>query len=246
MISFLRKIRKSLINSGSAKKYLFYAFGEILLVVFGILIALQINNWNENRKERILEKEVLHEVLGTIEANISNLEDMITGYDYYNPSGLLVYEFLNTGDMNLEINPGDWQRALMNRANIRLQSAGYESLKNNGFSIIKNSTLKNEILKLFEEANADLERKMEWGNTVRPDLDPFTLEHFAKNKDSEGKISFGLLPRDKESLLTNYYYIGLIETAIGQRGFYKNAYSVLKEESKKVRDLIKEELKIEK
>ncbi len=57
MLTFLRKIRKSLIESGSTRKYFLYAIGEITLVVIGILIALQINNWNESRKnhERIRE-----------------------------------------------------------------------------------------------------------------------------------------------------------------------------------------------
>jgi len=51
MLTLLRKIRKSLLESGSTQKYILYAIGEIVLVVIGILIALQINNWNENRKK---------------------------------------------------------------------------------------------------------------------------------------------------------------------------------------------------
>ena len=54
MFTFLRKIRKSLIESGSTGKYLVYAVGEIALVVIGILIALQVNNWNENQKNESL------------------------------------------------------------------------------------------------------------------------------------------------------------------------------------------------
>ncbi len=50
MITLLRKIRMSLIRSESFHKYLLYALGEILLVMIGILLALQVNNWNENRK----------------------------------------------------------------------------------------------------------------------------------------------------------------------------------------------------
>jgi hypothetical protein len=50
MIKFFKNIRKTLINDGKTGNYLKYAIGEIILVIIGILIALQINNWNENRK----------------------------------------------------------------------------------------------------------------------------------------------------------------------------------------------------
>ncbi|WP_370476952.1 DUF6090 family protein [Tamlana flava] len=56
MIKFFRHIRKNLLNEGKTSKYLKYAIGEIVLVVIGILIALQINNWNEQRKLQKLEK----------------------------------------------------------------------------------------------------------------------------------------------------------------------------------------------
>jgi len=59
MIKFFRDIRKSLINQGRAANYLKYAIGEIVLVVIGILIALQINNWNENRKTELKIKNSL-------------------------------------------------------------------------------------------------------------------------------------------------------------------------------------------
>jgi hypothetical protein len=50
MLQFFRKIRYDLINNNKTGKYLKYAIGEILLVPIGILLALQVNNWNENRK----------------------------------------------------------------------------------------------------------------------------------------------------------------------------------------------------
>ena len=52
MIKFFRSIRKTLLSEGKKSKYFKYAIGEIVLVVIGILIALQINNWNENRKSQ--------------------------------------------------------------------------------------------------------------------------------------------------------------------------------------------------
>jgi len=66
MIKFFRRIRQSLLSEGKLKKYFFYAIGEILLVVIGILIALQINNWNEGRKnaanEIILIKNIIEDL----------------------------------------------------------------------------------------------------------------------------------------------------------------------------------------
>ena len=59
MIKFFRKIRQNLIMENKTGKYIKYAIGEIVLVVIGILIALQINNWNNNQKANIEEKEIL-------------------------------------------------------------------------------------------------------------------------------------------------------------------------------------------
>ncbi|MCB0383638.1 MAG: hypothetical protein KDD05_10200 [Psychroserpens sp.] len=59
MIKFFRHIRKSLISEGKTSKYLKYAVGEIILVVIGILIALQINNWNQDRINRLEKKDLL-------------------------------------------------------------------------------------------------------------------------------------------------------------------------------------------
>jgi len=53
MIKFFRKIRYDLMEKNKTGKYLKYAIGEIILVVIGILVALQINTWNEEKKERL-------------------------------------------------------------------------------------------------------------------------------------------------------------------------------------------------
>ena len=59
MIKFFRHIRQKLLSEDRFSKYLLYAIGEIVLVVIGILIALQINNWNENRINNKLELQYL-------------------------------------------------------------------------------------------------------------------------------------------------------------------------------------------
>ena len=57
MIKFFRKIRQNLLSEGKTGKYLKYAIGEIILVVIGIFIAIQLNNLNEERKLKIKEGE---------------------------------------------------------------------------------------------------------------------------------------------------------------------------------------------
>ena len=59
MIKFFRNIRQNLLSEGKTSRYLKYAIGEVVLVVIGILIALQINNWNEQRKLHLKEKSFL-------------------------------------------------------------------------------------------------------------------------------------------------------------------------------------------
>ncbi|MDX1591203.1 MAG: DUF6090 family protein [Balneolaceae bacterium] len=84
MITLFRRIREKLIASGSLTKYLLYAIGEILLVVIGILIALQVNNWNEERKAKNDEEALLQNVMSTIYADSLNFENSILTLDQVN------------------------------------------------------------------------------------------------------------------------------------------------------------------
>ena len=77
MIKFFRHIRRSLINQNKMGKYFKYAIGEILLVVIGILIALQINNWNEGRKDRAKEQELLVQLQSEYQSNLDQLDQKI-------------------------------------------------------------------------------------------------------------------------------------------------------------------------
>jgi len=74
MIKFFRKIRQNMIKENKASKYLLYAIGEIALVVIGILIAISINNWNENNKLAKKEATLLISLQKEIEANINILK----------------------------------------------------------------------------------------------------------------------------------------------------------------------------
>ena len=70
MIKFFRKIRQNLLSEGKTGKYFKYAIGEIVLVVIGILIALQINNWNESDKEQSMIKKYAASLILDLEGDI--------------------------------------------------------------------------------------------------------------------------------------------------------------------------------
>ena len=77
MLKFFRKIRQNLLMENKTGKYLKYAIGEIILVVLGILIALQINNANEERKIRKQELHYLENLKTDLKLNITELEEYI-------------------------------------------------------------------------------------------------------------------------------------------------------------------------
>jgi len=78
MIKLFRNLRKNLLAEGKTTNYLKYAIGEIVLVVIGILIALQINNWNEQRKERIQEKIYLKRIEVELSTDLENILNSIS------------------------------------------------------------------------------------------------------------------------------------------------------------------------
>ena len=73
MIKLFRNIRKNLLNEGKTTKYFKYAIGEIILVVIGILIALQINNWNSLQNDRDIEQSALKNLKTEFEENLEQL-----------------------------------------------------------------------------------------------------------------------------------------------------------------------------
>ncbi|WP_299122820.1 DUF6090 family protein [uncultured Winogradskyella sp.] len=73
MITFFRKIRQNLIQQNKISKYFKYAIGEIVLVVIGILIALQINNWNESKNQNLELNDALQSIANGVQSDLREL-----------------------------------------------------------------------------------------------------------------------------------------------------------------------------
>jgi hypothetical protein len=78
MLKFFRKIRQKLLSENRFSKYLIYAVGEIILVVIGILIALQVNNWNEQRKLENTGQKYIHEIYKELKTERTNIGSILS------------------------------------------------------------------------------------------------------------------------------------------------------------------------
>ena len=78
MLPFFRNIRRKLLEKTALRKYLLYALGEITLVVLGILIAIQVNNWNENRMDQARTNKFLTNLKSALEDDVRSLDATIS------------------------------------------------------------------------------------------------------------------------------------------------------------------------
>ena len=96
MIKFFRKIRYDLMEKNKTGKYLKYAIGEIILVMIGILLALQINNWNESQKMNKWEHRFLIDLKSELKSNLLQLESIDTNHKTVGNACIELKELLKT------------------------------------------------------------------------------------------------------------------------------------------------------
>ena len=150
MLTFLRKIRRSLIDSNSGRKYILYAIGEIALVVIGILIALQINNWNEAVKEKHIEKELLLELKMDLNETLTDLKSDIFTVNWILAVTDSLYQDIyvkkdsETGPYKVPF----WYTFV--GGSLYSKQSAYQSIQSRGIHIIKNSNLRNAISDFYE------------------------------------------------------------------------------------------------
>jgi hypothetical protein len=204
MIKFFRKIRYDLMEQNKTGKYLKYAFGEILLVVIGILIALQINNLNEARKTRTKEVAYLKNIKVDLNLSILEIEDFIARRNAQIKAGNRVIEYYNgkpVANWNAYnkdiISIYAWERFF------QIDNTFQELINSGNLAIISNDSIKNGLL------NLDVfYKKLKYNE-----------DHF--RYDAEVTLyepSYGML--DINSMANNFYY-QLSDGKMGEKGDLK-------------------------
>ncbi|MDX1470920.1 MAG: DUF6090 family protein [Flavobacteriaceae bacterium] len=171
MIKFFRLIRMRLLSENKAIKYLLYAFGEIILVVIGILIALQINNWNERKKEYNLGNRYLEDIKSDLEKDVAQaefiLKEHINSISLINSidSTLLKKEFHQPKEFEWffnRVDTTDISYIFYRGYSFRPVNGAYNSLISDGKSgLIKNRQLFQQIQEIYAELNLRLESNYE-------------------------------------------------------------------------------------
>ncbi len=183
MLRFFRRIRRKLMEGGNLKSYLFYTIGEIALLVVGILIALQINNWNEERKSSEKEQIILKDLYKDLESNALILQDDIRqAKQMIHQIEFIIRHFEN--NLTYSDSLATYLPSMAWTYQLTLVSSAFESLKSSGFDVIQSNELKLQIIKLFDH---EYNSVSQWVNIL------------SVEKYKEFKHVFTALPRGETS-----------------------------------------------
>jgi len=238
MIKFFRKIRYDLMEKNKTGKYFKYAIGEIVLVVFGILIALQINNWNESRKERVIETKVLNEIYANLEIDISNLKLKIDETNTFKLANKKVLEHLEN-KTPLTDSLKFYYARLGGFGNFRPITVGYENLKSNGADIIQNDSLRADISELYDF------KYFYFVEDIVYAIENFRVaksENYYDNVMLTGGIFQSAEPYNLEEIRNDEKFKGFIKSSVVVLNFINYRRTIGIEQIEEVMELINEEL----
>ncbi len=149
MLKFFRKIRYDLMEKNKTGRYLKYAVGEIILVVIGILIALQINNWNQKRIASVEEIHMLKALKIGLEADYADLKFNEKRIQSSIASANKVIYYLENDLPYIDSIP-DYIGDMMFPVIFVHSTSAFEALKSKGINLIKNDSLRDEIISVYD------------------------------------------------------------------------------------------------
>lgn len=217
--------------------YLLYAIGEIILVVIGILMALQINNWNENRKKVKKEKEVLQQFNNELHEDLIILDEIIAKNNFIIKS---CTELIKHLEKDLPYNDGlslyfdGWANPNV----LEFNRSTYQNLITIGPELIGNQNLRKEILKLY---NFSYKKAITFNDYFRGDFHSFIAPIQLRNVEPVewGKSS---VPIDYENLKKNILFINALKWSKNGHQSNNREFKKLYESVVKLTNKIKTEL----
>ena len=174
MIKLFRKNRQQWLVNNKFFKYLIYAIGEIFLVVIGILIAIQINNWNGERKDLIKEQQILSQLKEEYEANLRQLDEKMLMRSRIIQSSIEVLTYIdNPINTNFD--------SIISKLGVIITDPTFDPIKNDliisgNLRLIKNERLKRLLSNWSSDVLQLQEVEIEWQKMRTDMFVPFIIK----------------------------------------------------------------------
>ena len=214
-------------------KYFKYAIGEIILVVIGILIALQINNWNEAKKTKEKERQVLTEIGSDLNYILTDFDEII---EITNNASTSIKSLIVVFETNQKHH--DSLSYFINGTNsydeVDFKMSGYQSLISIGTDLIEDTNIRSKAGTFYtstiqDTKGANDEVKMDYHEYM---LD-FYRKYFTTQFDEEDKKT--LVPNDFEALKANREFIQSLKTYLNINKYYLEKLKTGKEEASQLK-----------
>jgi uncharacterized protein DUF6090 len=224
MIKFFRKIRYELMSenqtkrqAGNTGRYFKYAFGEILLVVIGILIALSINNWNEGNKSIKKGHDILVDVRENVVSNtIQFQDDIAVNKNVINSIDIILKNItvtkIYTDSLDRHLRFASWW------STTKWKSSGYKALVDHGVDIIESKALRNSIIDLYEFIYPEVleNTRLQEGNWIA--MLPYWLELLDRNaSDFSSPDQHTAKPFDYQEMVNSKMFRSILSWMRSQR-----------------------------
>jgi hypothetical protein len=237
MIKFFRHFRQAMIKDNRVSKYMLYAVGEIVLVVIGILIALQINNWNGAQKERALEIKTLKELHTSFVIDLKDIDyNLVLHENGRVASEQLLLAFSNDLPYNDSL---DQYFGQFYNVSVFVHSTGaYETLKSRGMDIITNDSLRKQVVRMHDLIYNEI--VVNQNNFDFVDLQEnkrFMFEHM-----TDWKFFQTAKPRDYNKISTNSAFRNRLEYTVQSRTMMLDRYLRAKKECEEVISALEREI----
>ena len=211
MIKFFRKIRYDLMEKNKTGKYLKYAIGEILLVMIGILLALQVSNWNSDRKDRINERKLLDNIHRDFIANKVNF-DSLKVFNYRNVAALdsMIDLFPIDGDSGKLKTFWEYNKNIEDIRYNAYSSTVETVISSNSLELIENEELQGylmswkDVLLDFQEEENSYHRMMNndyWPNIL--EIFDYSLKDSDMNSTAMSSIIFQNIVMNRRNYIRN-------------------------------------------
>ncbi|WP_044103819.1 DUF6090 family protein [Neolewinella persica] len=246
MIKFFRKIRQKLLSENKVSRYLIYAIGEIVLVVIGILIALQINNWNENRKSQLKSYDYLKRLKVDLDNVYEDVNGSLRRSDLKYHDALVALEVLEAKELPSS-KQKVFERHLANyykfQIAIQTPTAYDEMLSSGDLGLIKNESLRTAFSNLSDGRDFIITINQSYLNAYNNNMDvmeKYTRYHIQNVDTDSSKVSVSY---DFDAMTKDELFINQISNQVNT--WYKifNVYKVHLSRVNKIKDSVQIELK---